>query len=70
MHVYTSVHRHEYKVNFLPLSHASMSPCDQDHLSLDLDLEMISHVGVGDAEGSRKEQSWASLKFCSVGGDR
>lgn len=30
-----------------------MSPCDQDHLSLDLDLKVISYVGAGDAEVSR-----------------
>ena len=63
------MHRHKYKVN-PPFNHVIMSPCDQDHLSLDLDLEMISHVGVGDADVSRKEQSWASLEFCSVWGDR
>lgn len=48
--VHTSVHETLVQREFPPISHDSMSPCDQDHLSRDLDLEMIIHLGVGDVE--------------------
>lgn len=68
MQVYTSMYRHQCRANVPRFSHAPLSPFDHAHLPPNLGLEMVMHLGVGDAEV--RINMGFSLKILFNGRDR